>query len=347
MTMQYRRLGRTSLDVSVICLGTMTWGEQNTEADAHSQLDYALDQGINFIDTAEMYPVPPRAVTQGSTEQCIGSWPRLHKYRDQVVLATKVSGRVNWLPHIRGGPRLNKEHIEAAINSSLKRLRTDYIDLYQLHFPDRVTNNFGALGYHHKDDDDAVPVEETLAVLTDLIRDGKVRYIGISNETPWGLMAYLRAARRKDDPRIVSIQNPYSLLNRTFEIGLAECAIREKVGLLAYSPLGFGTLSGKYLDGKKPANSRVTLFSRFSRYTSERAERAVRAYVELAQKHGLDPSQMALAYCNSRDFLTSTIIGATSMEQLKIDIGSIDLQLPEEVLKGIEAIHQRDPNPCP
>jgi aryl-alcohol dehydrogenase-like predicted oxidoreductase len=345
--MEYRRLGQTNLDVSVICLGTMTWGEQNTEADAHAQLDYALDQGVNFIDTAEMYPVPPRQVTQGSTEQCIGSWPKLRKYRDQIILASKVSGRANWLPWIRGGPRLNKEHIEAAINASLKRLRTDYIDLYQLHFPDRATNYFGELGYKHNAEDDAVPIEETLAALSDLVRDGKIRYIGVSNETPWGLMAYLRAARRKDDPRIVSIQNPYSLLNRTFEIGLAECAIREKVGLLAYSPLGFGVLSGKYLDGHKPEHARLTLFSRFSRYTSARAERAVRAYVELAERHRLDPSQMALAYCNTREFLTSTIIGATSMEQLKADIASIDLKLSDEVLKGIEAIHQNDPNPCP
>jgi aryl-alcohol dehydrogenase-like predicted oxidoreductase len=345
--MQYRTLGGTDIKVSVICLGTMTWGQQNTEAEAHEQLDHALAQGVNFIDAAEMYPVPPMQETQGRTEQYIGSWLRARGNRDKVVLASKVSGRANWLPWIRGGPRLNRRHILEAIDGSLKRLQTDYLDLYQLHFPDRATNYFGELGYRHNPQDDDIAIEETLGVLAELVKAGKVRHIGISNETPWGLMEYLRVATAGGGPRIVSIQNPYSLLNRSFEIGLAECAIRERVGLLAYSPLGFGVLSGKYLDNQWPANARLTLYKRFSRYTSARAERAVRGYVELARKHRLDPAQMALAYVNSRDFLTANIIGATTMDQLRSNIASISLKLPDEVLKGIEAVHQQDPNPCP
>lgn len=345
--MQYRRLGQTELQVSAICLGSMTWGQQNTEADAHQQLDCALSQGVNFIDTAEMYPVPPMADTQGRTEQYIGSWLHVRRNRDKLILASKVTGRADTMSWIRGGPRLNRTHIETALHASLKRLQTDYLDLYQLHWPDRATNYFGELGYRHKPDDDAVPLQETLEVLNDMVEAGKVRQIGVSNETPWGLMTCLRYVRRTDDARMVSIQNPYSLLNRSFEIGLAECALREQVGLLAYSPLGFGVLSGKYLDGPWPANGRLTLFKRFSRYTSKRAEQAVRAYVGLAQSHGLDPAQMALAYVNSRDFVTATIIGATTMEQLRSNIASISITLPAEVLQGIETIHQQNPNPSP
>jgi aryl-alcohol dehydrogenase-like predicted oxidoreductase len=345
--MQYRRLGRTDIEVSVICLGTMTWGQQNNEAEAHQQLDYALAQGVNFIDAAEMYPVPPMKETQGRTEQYIGSWLKVRRNRDKVILASKVSGRANWLPWIRGGPRLSRKHVLEAIDGSLKRLQTDYLDLYQLHFPDRATNYFGELGYQHKPQADDVPIEETLSALSELVKAGKVRQVGISNETPWGLMTYLRAAKRAEDPHIVSIQNPYSLLNRSFEIGLAECAIREQVGLLAYSPLGFGVLSGKYLNGQWPANGRLTLYKRFSRYTSERAEHAVQGYVALARQHGLDPAQMALAYVNSREFLTANIIGATTMEQLRSNIASIDLNLSDDVMKGIEAIHLQNPNPSP
>jgi aryl-alcohol dehydrogenase-like predicted oxidoreductase len=345
--MQYRRLGQTDIEVSVICLGTMTWGQQNNEAEAREQLDYALAQGVNFIDTAEMYPVPPMKETQGRTEQYIGNWLKERSNRDKVILASKVSGRANWLPWIRGGPRLSRKHILEAIDGSLKRLRTDYLDLYQLHFPDRSTNYFGELGYRHSPQDDDVAIEETLGAMAELVQAGKVRHVGISNETPWGLMEYLRVAATGGGPRLVSIQNPYSLLNRSFEIGLAESAIREQVGLLAYSPLGFGVLSGKYLNGKWPAKARLTLYKRFSRYTSERAEHAVRAYVELARKHALDPAQMALAYVNSREFLTANIIGATTMDQLRSNIASIDLDLPDEVLKGIEAIHLQNPNPSP
>ncbi len=345
--MQYRKLGRTDIEVSVICLGTMTWGQQNSEADAHQQLDYALAQGVNFIDAAEMYPVPPQQETQGRTEQYIGTWLKARKNRSKLVLASKVSGRANWLPWIRGGPRLSRQHIHEAINGSLKRLQTDYLDLYQLHFPDRATNYFGELGYQHKPQPDDIAIEETLSAMAELVKAGKVRHIGISNETPWGLMEYLRAATATQGPRIVSIQNPYNLLNRSFEVGLAECAIREQVGLLAYSPLGFGVLSGKYQNGQWPANARLTLYKRFSRYTSERANAAVQAYVELARQHGLDPAQMALAYVNTREFLTANIIGATTMEQLRNNIASIDIELADEVLQGIEAIHLQNPNPSP
>lgn len=345
--MQYRKLGQSDIDVSVICLGTMTWGQQNSEEQAHEQLDYALTQGVNFIDAAEMYPVPPMQETQGRTEQYIGSWLKARKNRDKVVLASKVSGRANWLPWIRGGPRLSRKHIHEAIDGSLKRLQTDYLDLYQLHFPDRATNYFGELGYRHAPQADDIAIEETVAALAGLVKSGKVRHIGISNETPWGLMDYLRAASAGSGPRIVSIQNPYSLLNRSFEVGLAECAIREQVGLLAYSPLGFGVLSGKYLNDAWPANARLTLYKRFSRYTSERANSAVQDYVELARQHRLDPAQMALAYVNTREFLTANIIGATNMDQLRSNIASIDLALPDAVLKGIEAIHLQNPNPSP
>jgi aryl-alcohol dehydrogenase-like predicted oxidoreductase len=346
--MKYNLLGNTALEVSRICLGTMTWGEQNTEAEAHEQLDYALSQGINFIDTAEMYAVPPRPETYGMTETYIGTWLKKRQDRDKIILATKVAGPGEISRHVRAGPRLDHDNIRQAIEGSLQRLQTDYIDLYQVHWPDRSTNYFGQLGYVHNDDDESVPIEETLCSMAELVREGKIRYVGISNETPWGVMSYLKLAEQRDFPRIVSIQNPYNLLNRTYEVGLAEISHREQVGLLAYSPLAFGVLSGKYLGGARPAGARITLFERFDRYIkNEYAVKATQAYVQLAQKHGLDPAQMALAYVNSRSFLTSNIIGATSMEQLKTDIASIDLELDEEVLEAIEAIHQQHPNPCP
>jgi aryl-alcohol dehydrogenase-like predicted oxidoreductase len=344
--MQTRKLGNTDLDVSVICLGTMTWGEQNTEAEAHSQLDLALERGMNFIDTAELYPVPPMAETQGRTESIIGTWLKGSGQRDRVVLASKVSGPGEWVNYIRGGPRLDRTHITEALGESLRRLNTDYLDLYQVHWPARPTNFFGNLGYKHEEDPDATPIEETLEALDEFVRQGKVRHVGVSNETPWGVMEYLRLARERSLPRIVSIQNPYSLLNRSFEVGLAEMAIRERVGLMAYSPLGFGVLSGKYLDDA-PANARITLFPRFSRYSNEQGVEATRAYVELARAHGLSPAQMALAFVNSRPFLTSTIIGATTLAQLEEDIGSAELNLSDEVLETIERIHLRHPNPCP
>lgn len=349
--MQYRKLGTTDIDVSAIALGTMTWGEQNTEAEAHAQLDYAIGQGVNLVDTAEMYPVPPRPQTQGSTEQYIGTWLKKTGKRNQIILATKVAGRVRnpgQAGNVRGGQtRHDRANIEAALNDSLKRLQTDYVDLYQLHWPDRTTNFFGQLGYEHVEDEDTVPIAETLQVLDDLVKAGKIRHIGLSNETPWGVNQFLRIAEQQGLARIVSIQNPYSLLNRTFEIGNAEISIRENVGLLAYSPLAFGHLTGKYLNGAKPAGARITLFERFARYKSENAEQATQAYVDLAKAHDLDPAQLALAYVNTRRFVTSNIIGATNLEQLKTDIDSIDVRLSDEVLQEIERIHQLFPNPSP
>ncbi|MCP5419069.1 MAG: NADP(H)-dependent aldo-keto reductase [Gammaproteobacteria bacterium] len=345
--MQYAHLPHTALKVSRICLGTMTWGEQNSEAEAHAQLDYAVEQGVNFMDTAEMYPVPPRAATQGRTEQYLGTWMRQRGNRAQLVLASKVAGRSQELSYLRRAPVcLDRRNIVQALEDSLRRLQTDYLDLYQVHWPDRQTNFFGRLGYQ-PNDDRFIPIAETLEVLGEQVRAGKIRYIGVSNETPWGVMEYLRVSERMGLPRIVTIQNPYNLLNRTFEIGLAEIAHREGVGLLAYSPLAFGMLTGKYLDGQLPPKGRLTLFERFSRYKTREAEQPTRDYVELARRHGLDPAQMALAYVNSRPFLAANIIGATSVEQLAIDIGSIDLQLPAAVLDEIEAIHVRQPNPCP
>jgi aryl-alcohol dehydrogenase-like predicted oxidoreductase len=346
--MEYRRLGRTDLKVSAICLGTMTWGEQNSEAEAHEQLGYASEQGINFIDTAEMYPVPPKAETQGRTEAYIGSWLKRRGRRDELVLATKAAGPGNGLGHVRGGTtRFVEAQLREALEGSLKRLQTDYVDLYQLHWPDRSTNFFGQLGYTPKPEDEGPHIEETLIGLSKLVDAGKIRHIGLSNETPWGVMRFLMAAEKLNLPAVVSIQNPYNLLNRTFEVGLAEIAHREQVGLLAYSPLAFGMLSGKYLNGAQPADGRLTLFERFTRYTNPEGETATAAYVALAREHGLDPAQMALAYVTSRPFVTSNIIGATTMAQLRSDIASLELQLSEEVITGIEAIHRRQPNPCP
>ncbi|MGM0544397.1 MAG: NADP(H)-dependent aldo-keto reductase [Pseudomonadota bacterium] len=343
--MQTRPLGRTGLDVSRLCLGTMTFGEQNSEAEAHEQLDRAVAFGINFIDTAEMYPVPPKAETQGLTERYIGSWLKQRRERDDVIIATKAAGP--GLDHIRGGPRLTREHLFQAVDTSLERLQTDYIDLYQLHWPDRSTNFFGRLGYVHNEAEDATPLEETLSALKELVDAGKIRAIGLSNDTPWGTMRALQLADQLDLPRVASIQNPYNLLNRSFEVGLAEIAHREDVGLLAYSPLGFGVLSGKYLDGAQPPTGRLTLFERFKRYTSPEAEAATKAYVSLARDYGLDPAQMALAFVNSRSFLTSNIIGATTMEQLESNLASESLKLDDEVLDAIDDIHRRMPNPCP
>jgi len=345
--MQYRLLGNTDTKVSSICLGTMTWGQQNTEQEAHQQLDYALSEGVNFIDTAEMYPVPPMAATQGLTESYLGNWLSRSGRRNDIVLASKVAGPADWLPHLRNGPRLNKSHIEQALNASLERLKTDYIDLYQLHWPERTTNYFGKLGYEHTEDADAIALEETLVALKALTVTGKIRYIGISNETPWGLMKCIALADKLNLPRIVSIQNPYNLLNRTFEVGLAECAHREQVGLLAYSPLAFGVLSGKYLNGKQPENARLTLFKRFSRYTHAQAEQAVQEYVRLAEKFDLSPAQMALAFVTSRSFVTSNIIGATSMAQLSENIRSVDVELNADILNELETLHQRYTYPCP
>lgn len=346
--MRYLPLGRTDIRVSELCLGTMTYGEQNSQNEAFEQLDYALDRGINFIDTAELYPVPPRGETQGLTETYIGNWLAARKTRDKVILATKVVGAADWVPHLRGGhARLDRANIHKALDESLTRLKTDYIDLYQLHWPDRQTNYFGKLGYEHPETDDSTPLLETLQALDDLVKAGKLRYVGLSNETPWGTMTMLQLAEQHGLPRMVSIQNPYSLLNRSFEIGLAEIAIREHCGLLAYSPLAFGVLSGKYLDGARPEGARITLFSRFDRYSNPQAERATADYVAIARRHGLDPSQLALAWVNSRPFLTSNIIGATTMEQLETNIASVDVRLSAEVIEEIEAAHRKQPNPSP
>ncbi|MCZ6803217.1 MAG: NADP(H)-dependent aldo-keto reductase [Proteobacteria bacterium] len=346
--MEYNKLGNSDIKVSQICLGTMTWGEQNNESEAHEQLDYAVDAGINFIDTAEMYPIDPRADTRGLTETYIGNWLAKRQDRDKLIIATKVCTKMEWLPHIRNGQaRLDKKNIHQALNDSLKRLQTDYIDLYQIHWPERDTNFFGQLGYYHAPEKDGVPIAETLAALGELLEQGKIRTIGISNETAWGCAEYLRVAKDEGLPRIVSIQNPYNLLNRTFEIGLAEFAHREQTGLLAYSPLAFGVLSGKYITGLKPKGSRLALFDRLTRYSNPQANQATEAYVNLAIENDLDPSQMAIAYVNSRPFLTSNIIGATSMEQLKTDIESINVKLPKDIVREIESIHEKISNPSP
>ena len=346
--MQYRKLGITELDVSVICLGTMTWGEQNTRDEAFEQLDYAIEQGVNFIDTAELYAIPPKADTYGSTERIIGEWLAQRGNREEIVLASKIAGPgQGWIDHIRGGStRFNQSDISSAVDSSLERLQTDYIDLYQLHWPERKTNFFGSLGYQ-PEQDSFTPVQETLEALVRQVEAGKIRYIGLSNETPWGVMQFVSTAEQLGLPRVVTVQNPYSLLNRTYEVGLAEISYREYCGLLAYSPLGFGVLSGKYLNNRKPERARITLWPDYMRYSNDLAVKATEQYVALAREHGLDPAQMALAYVNSRQFLTSTIIGATRMSQLKDDIASIDIELSDEVLEGIEAIHQQIPNPSP
>lgn len=345
--MQYRSLGKTDVSVSAISLGTMTWGEQNTQEQAFEQIRMAKEAGVNFIDTAEMYPVPPRGETYTKTESIIGEYFKKYGDRSDWVLASKVAGPGR-MDHIRdGNPRLDRKNITAALEASLKRLNTDYLDLYQLHWPDRKTNFFGVLGYTHDEQDIAVDIEETLAVLGDLVKAGKIRHFGLSNETPWGTHRFLHLAQTHGLPRAVSIQNPYNLLNRSFEIGLAEMAIREQIGLLAYSPLAFGMLTGKYENGARPADGRLTLFDRFQRYNNPQAVSATARYVALAREHGLDPSQMALAYVTSRPFVTSNIIGATNLEQLAVNLGSIDVSLSDEVIAGIEAIHTAQPNPAP
>ncbi|HEV2673614.1 MAG TPA: NADP(H)-dependent aldo-keto reductase [Aliidongia sp.] len=346
--MDYRRLGRTDIEVSRVCLGTMTFGEQNTEAEAHAQLSLAHDHGITFIDAAEMYPVPPKPETQGLTERYVGSWLKATGLRDKLVLATKVVGAARDMKHIRNGSsRLNGANIRAAVEDSLVRLGTDRIDLYQLHWPDRKTTTFGQTTYVHEVDPEEVPIEATLDALAGLVEAGKIRAVGLSNETPWGAMRFLALAEQRGLPRVASIQNAYSLVNRTFEQGLAEIALREDCGLLPYSPLGGGTLTGKYLNGARPAGARMTLFTRFTRYNSAEALDAIGRYVALAREHGLDPAQMALAFVHRQPFVTSTIIGATSVEQLKQDLGGFDLVLSDAVLAGIEAIHRAIPSPCP
>lgn len=348
--MKYKKLGGTDLDVSLICLGTMTFGEQNTQDEAFAQMDYAVAQGVNFFDTAELYAIPPRAETYGRTEEIIGNWFARRGKRQDIILATKVVGAAGHLPWIRGGKaRLEKAQIRAAVEGSLQRLQTDYIDLYQIHWPQRPVNSFGKLGF----DQNAVTgreadvILETLQTMRELATEGKIRHVGLSNETPWGVMTYLRLAAAHGLPRVVSIQNPYNLLNRTFDIGLAEMAMQEKVGLLAYSPLAAATLTGKYLDGKIPPRSRRAIDTRPSRYDRPGVDAVVRKYLAIAEKYALDAAQMALAYVNDRPFTTSTIIGATTMENLKVNIAAVDLTLPPEVVAAIEQVHTQHPNPCP
>jgi aryl-alcohol dehydrogenase-like predicted oxidoreductase len=346
--MQYRPLGQTDLQVSLICLGTMNWGQQNTEADAHLQIDAALDYGINFMDTAEMYAVPISAETCGLTERYIGTWLAKHPdKRDRWIVATKVagpSGRLHWVRD--GNLRLNRTHIVQALEDSLTRLQTDYVDLYQLHWPDRTVNNFGQLGYRHNPDEVMTPLIETLGVLQDLVQQGKIRHVGLSNETAWGVMHALGLHQQDATlPRVQSVQNPYSLLNRSYEVGLAEVSLREQCGLLAYSPLAMGMLTGKYFEG---GQGRLTWKPEYyTRYQGELAETASRAYVDIARQVGITSTQLALAFVNQQPFVTSNIIGVTTLDQLQEDVSSVDITLSPETLAQIDAVHARISNPCP
>ncbi len=349
--MQFKPLANTGILLPEICLGTMIFGEQNTQADAFQQLDYALERGLNFWDTAEMYPVPPKPDTQGSTERIIGNWIAERGGRDKLFLASKIAGPSQGGSHIRDGKtKFVASEIESALDQSLTRLQTDYIDLYQLHWPQRPTNFFGKLGYGNTEatsDQTVTSLEETLIALSNEIKKGRIRYIGLSNETPWGTLKFLHLAEKLGLEKFVSVQNPYSLLNRTYEIGMSEIAHYEGIGLLAYSPLAFGYLTGKFRNGARPANARVTLFSRFSRYSNPESEWATEQYAQLAEKHGLTLTQLALAFIKQQFFVTSTIIGATNLDQLKENIDAFDVNLSEEVLKGIEDIHRQQPNPAP
>ena len=346
--MEYRELGKSGIKVSVICLGTMTYGQQNSEKEAHEQLDFAVSNGINFIDTAELYPIPVKKETYGSTEQYIGNWSKKRKNRHQLILASKIAGPRKDATHIRGGSKYTPAQIREALDNSLKRLQTDYIDLYQLHWPERKANFFGKLGYkYHAKDQWENNFYEILITFDELIKEGKIRHVGISNETPWGAMSYHTLSEKHNLPRMVSIQNPYSLINRTYEIGLAEISLREKIGLLAYSPLAFGLLSGKYHDKTASDASRLNQFPELTRYNHPIARETIRKYIDLARFYRLKPAHMALSYVHSRDFVTSTIVGATNMKQLKENIESMELTLSEDMLEEIEKIHLSQPNPAP
>ncbi|MEN9226757.1 MAG: NADP(H)-dependent aldo-keto reductase [Thermostichus sp. HHBFW_bins_43] len=346
--MRYHQLGGSSLQVSEICLGTMTFGQQNTLAEAHEQLDYALAQGINFIDAAEMYPVPARAETQGATERYIGEWLQ-HQQRDRLIIATKIAGPGRPWHWIRNGSlSITRENLKQAVADSLKRLKTDYIDLYQIHWPDRYVPQFGAVSYDPSQERPTIPIAEQLEALGELVQAGLIRYIGLSNETPWGVSEFCRIAAQLGLPKVVSIQNAYNLINRVFEVGLAEVCRHEQVGLLAYSPLGFGLLTGKYLGGAKPQGSRLALFENFGqRYLKPNVAEATAGYVQIARKYGLTPAQLALAFVRSRWFVASTIVGATSLAQLQENLSCLEVELSPEVLAEIEAVHQRYPSPAP
>mgnify|MGYP000002596817 FL=1 len=344
--MNYKKLGNTDLKVSTICLGTMTWGEQNTEKEAFEQMDYSLDQGVNFWDTAELYAVPPKLETYGHTEIIIGNWFDKTKKRDKIILATKVAGPAR--EYLRKGENsFVGKNLEQALNSSLKRLKTDYIDLYQLHWPERNVNNFGRLGYVHKEND-WNSFEEVLGNLKKFVDEGKIRYLGLSNETPWGVMNYLKLSKEKNLPRMMSVQNPYSLLNRSYEVGLAEISIREEIGCLAYSPLASGYLSGKYRNGAYPKGSRMERdYDFWTRYRKPNTEKAVEEYYKISQKYNFDMAQMSIKFCEQQDFMTSVIIGATKMDQLKTDIESVNINLTDEIINEINNIQKIYPNPCP
>ena len=349
--MRYRKLGNTNIDVSVICLGTMTFGEQNSEKEGFEQMDYAIDRGVNFIDTAEMYAVPTRAETYGKTEEIVGNWIKSKKNREKIILATKIASKSSGLSWVReGGKKLsfNKKNVNSAIEASLKRLKTDYVDLYQLHWPERNVPKFGVMDFEYDpNDNEWTAIEEVLENLNQLITQGKIRYIGVSNETPWGLMKFMQVAKEKKLPIMVSIQNVYNLVNRVFDIANSEVSLRENCGLLAYSPLAGGRLSGKYLNDQNPKNSRYTLFaSIFQRHRTPRGEVAISKYVNLANKYNIAASTFANAFVNDRPFVTSNIIGATTMNQLKENIDSIDIKFSDEILREIEDIHLADPNPC-
>ena len=345
--MNYRKLGNTELDVSAICLGTMTWGEQNNQKEAFEQMDYAIDHGINFFDTAELYAIPPNKKTYGKTEEIIGNWFEQKNNREKIILATKISGPgPSWIRG--GGLQYTKENIEKSVNDSLKRLKTDFIDLFQLHWPERNTNYFGKLGYEHKEEKKWNDFKSILEILKKIIDQGKIRYIGLSNETAWGLSKFLEISKSFNLPKMMSVQNPYNLLNRTYEVGLAEISIREKSGLLAYSPLAFGFLSGKYRNNNLPDKSRMKLFGEFfSRYKSDNSIKAIEDYYKIAKKYNLSLSQMSLAFINSRTFVTSNIIGATTMKQLEENLASINIKLNKEIIEEINSIHKNIPNPAP
>ncbi len=348
--MNYKKLGNTELKVSTICLGTMTWGEQNTQEEGFEQMDYAMDHGVNFWDTAEIYSIPMREETFGETERIIGNWFKKNGKRDDVVLATKVCGKTS-NKYIRGGGyNFTKKKINLALEGSLKRLNTDYIDLYQLHWPERNTNFFGEHGYEHdENDNDWTPLEDILESLEKLIKQGKIRYIGLSNETAWGLSKFLELSKLKKLPKMMSVQNPYNLLNRTYEVGLAEISIREESGLLAYSPLAFGYLTGKYRNNNLPKKSRMELkiFKDFTRYKNKNAQKAIEEYYKVAKKFNLNLTQMSLKFCEIQPFMTSVIIGATTMEQLKTNVESVNVRLTNDVINEINEIQKKYPNPCP
>lgn len=345
--MKYTTLPNTDIKVSKICLGTMTFGQQNTEAEGHAQMDYALEKGVNFFDTAEMYSIPSREETYGSTEKIIGTWLKKTGKRDQIVLASKIAGPNPNFGYMREKLDFSPASIKYALDHSLQRLQTDYLDLYQLHWPERKTNCFGQRGYKVQEDAWQDNIHEVLETLDGFVKAGKIKHIGVSNENPWGTMRFLEESKHHNLPRIKTIQNPYSLLNRLFENASAEVSMRENVGLLAYSPLAFGVLTGKFLTGEPHPNARIKLFSQYSRYSSEQCTEATKLYQEVANKHGLTLTQLALAFVTQQPFLTSSIIGATTMEQLKENIDTINVVLSEETLKEINAIQAVIPDPAP